>query len=59
MQKDPGKGLTSVNRNVEDLRMGPMTPHTSDPNGVEPYNLSKGSTSVGVDDRVDASNPHI
>ena len=33
MQKDPEKGLTSVNRNVEDLRDGSMTPMHPTPKG--------------------------
>lgn len=37
-QTDPEKGLTPVNRNVKDLRMADDS-YTSDPNGVEPYNL--------------------
>lgn len=38
-QTDPEKGLTPVNRNVKDLRGWPDDSYTSDPNGVEPYNL--------------------
>ena len=41
LQKDREKGLTSVNRNVEDLRMEGCPPNLSDPSGVEPIDTLK------------------